>query len=1061
MIQELQTGILDINNKYDIDFSCKQLDDIILKIIIYDKSLPADLSNYNCRLKAFKADQVPLIQNTNIAIKDNIVTIKADKQLTTTTGIVKAELQFLNKTTLEKKSTFYLEIKVVASVLDVDGVVSTPTCTILEEIDNKLDQIEDIKLDIIEAVKVKNDLNTSRTDANNMNNTLKTTTTNADNKKKEVETVINNASNKIKEVQDSTNTASTTKKEVDSSVLQANASKQALDTSKVNADNTKKEVDAAIIVADEKIEIIKKLDPENVVEDVENLKKQVLESTYTKIETDSTLTKLESCKDSFVHNMQIKGKTLQNLATMKTVVFDNFKTILNIVKPLTDYTFKFDIATNSCQINYKWLLQDGKYSEETMFISKSDSNTVLVKKLTSPVNAKELVIWNITSGVKAGDLDNLLILEGDWTGKETPPYFQGIKSVGELEGNKISILTTGKNLIGGIELGGLGTSGEPISSQETSRTKKFIKVKENNNYKLSGLSTNASMICYFDSNKQLTRIAYDITSITTKTNETYLKIRFNKTSIPQLEEGTTTTTYEDYKEDKTEILLPSPHLGLPNGVADVIYFDRNTRTRNVEVTTLDTLDPSFWNVTATDITTPNTIEFQHNLATASSDSYILTDRFNFYEADWLWSKDIEGIGINNKNKNLQLRINKSRLETPNSAGLNKWLKENKTLLIYQLATPVIEKLNIKDTLQTFQDGYIQLDNAITPSTHLEYSTNIPSAIGGLTKVVDHSVDEITNIESTISDINIELGDEPLKTTSETIRGAINENTKNIDNKFNRCTSWIERDINPINLECGHYMVEGNLKASNGYPIDGYWNYSIIVSGDKSDTAQVGHKKIILIERIGTVYIKTQDSDIWSQWKQLATTDYNGFGKLYINGNEKDISNANSKEFYATNVFDSSNAPSDSWYHIINLPHGNNDGFTSQIAVSYGQFENNIYFRGAEGTKWLPWKELATTENTQLTLLNGWLPYDVQPMMAVCGKLMTINMRIKSGVYTSGTWIADTGKIPTGGGSYFFPVIEVDGTKVGSVAITNTGRIEIVGAFNHNADISINFTVSIN
>ncbi|NFN13326.1 viral A-type inclusion protein, partial [Clostridium botulinum] len=71
MIQELQTGILDINNKYTVDFSCKQLDDIILKIIVYDKSLPADLSDYNVRLKAFKADQVPLIQNTNISIKDN------------------------------------------------------------------------------------------------------------------------------------------------------------------------------------------------------------------------------------------------------------------------------------------------------------------------------------------------------------------------------------------------------------------------------------------------------------------------------------------------------------------------------------------------------------------------------------------------------------------------------------------------------------------------------------------------------------------------------------------------------------------------------------------------------------------------------------------------------------------------------------------------------------------------------------------------------------------------------------------------------------------------------
>ncbi|NFK27628.1 viral A-type inclusion protein, partial [Clostridium botulinum] len=175
MIQELQTGILDINNKYTVDFSCKQLDDIILKIIVYDKSLPADLSDYNVRLKAFKADQVPLIQNTNISIKDNSVTIKASKQLTTTQGIVKAELQFINKTTLEKKSTFYINIEVVASVLDVEGTVSTPTCTILEEIDHKLDQIENIGEVLDEAKEVRDTLtNKTIPTATNINSKLET-----------------------------------------------------------------------------------------------------------------------------------------------------------------------------------------------------------------------------------------------------------------------------------------------------------------------------------------------------------------------------------------------------------------------------------------------------------------------------------------------------------------------------------------------------------------------------------------------------------------------------------------------------------------------------------------------------------------------------------------------------------------------------------------------------------------------------------------------------------------------------------------------------------------------
>nr|WP_321027016.1 viral A-type inclusion protein [Clostridium neonatale]DAW06020.1 MAG TPA: BppU domain protein [Caudoviricetes sp.] len=192
-IQDLQTVRLDINNKYDIELTCKQLDDIILKIIIYDKSLKADLSNYTCRLKAFKADQVPLIQNSNITIDGNIVTIKANSQLTTTAGVVKAELQFINKTTSEKKSTFYLNIEVVASSLYVDSGLSTPTITLLQELDNKLDQIENIGTVLDEAITVKSELETNISTATKTKSDLATINTNATTTKNDLETLNTNA----------------------------------------------------------------------------------------------------------------------------------------------------------------------------------------------------------------------------------------------------------------------------------------------------------------------------------------------------------------------------------------------------------------------------------------------------------------------------------------------------------------------------------------------------------------------------------------------------------------------------------------------------------------------------------------------------------------------------------------------------------------------------------------------------------------------------------------------------------------------------------------------------
>lgn len=508
---------------------------------------------------------------------------------------------------------------------------------------------------------------------------------------------------------------------------------------------------------------------QKTLDDINLSADKVLKNESTPIKTDSTLTKLDNCAGGYVHNMQISGKTLQNLVSCKDKIYiggKNSNTIPNpILKINTIYTLILNIKSNTLDkpfriSNYEMggglgtnNMSGVKWNSD-MNVGNVGSTGIFVYTFgfsSFGHNNSQLTVFNSTTGTATYDS---IVLEGDWTNKEIPSYFEGIKSVGELEGNKISILSTGKNLWNGTyQKAYVGAENGRTYRNDDACRLTIVKCKPNTNYIFSKQSESdrTTMACFdnFPVNNSVATKSVLSDKITTDANSKYLVVYVStnrEEPLIQIEEGTESTAYEEHKEDKTEILLPSPHMELPNGVADVIYFDRNTRTRNVEVTTLDTLDPSFWNVTATDITTPNTIEFQHNLATASSDSYILTDRFNFYEADWLWSKDIEGIGINNKNKNLQLRINKSKLETPNSAGLNKWLKENKPLLIYQLATPVIEKLNIKDTLQTFQDGYIMLDNAITPFTSLEYSMNLPSVLSGVVEIQDKILDRVNILE---------------------------------------------------------------------------------------------------------------------------------------------------------------------------------------------------------------------------------------------------------------------------------------------------------------------------
>lgn len=152
--------------------------------------------------------------------------------------------------------------------------------------------------------------------------------------------------------------------------------------------------------------------------------------------------------------------------------------------------------------------------------------------------------------------------------------------------------------------------------------------------------------------------------------------------------------------------------------------------------------------------------------------------------------------------------------------------------------------------------------------------NVSNVLLDLETIISKSskIDLEVNPNATATIKNLNDLENKINEKVEDITTHLNENAQNINNKLNRFTSRIDANINPITLECGHYMVEGNLTTDNGYPVNGHWNYSIIVSGEKNDTAQQGHKKIILVERTGLIYVKTQDLNIWSTWQQLATTD---------------------------------------------------------------------------------------------------------------------------------------------------------------------------------------------
>lgn len=286
---------VDLKENLIITATCKQLDNLNLIFNIWNNGEMADLTEYKCRLKAFKQDQIPLIQNTDINISKNVVNIIADEQFTTTSGTVKVELQFINKKTSKKKSTFNIVFKVMQSVLEVERSISKATCTLLKEIDNKLDRIEDIG-DVLEEAKDVRDTLTNKTipSATNINSALVSNIKNADTKKKEVENIISNASDKIVEV--------------NKSITDANTSKSNLDKSKINADTTKENLDAANTLAKENIEELKKIG------DAKDL--------ATKVETNK-------------NNIESLQEDIENVNCAKQADLDNYYSLVNATKIAT------------------------------------------------------------------------------------------------------------------------------------------------------------------------------------------------------------------------------------------------------------------------------------------------------------------------------------------------------------------------------------------------------------------------------------------------------------------------------------------------------------------------------------------------------------------------------------------------------------------------------------------------------------------------------------------------------------------------------------------------------
>lgn len=259
-MSDIQKYELDIDLKENIIVyvECKQLDSLNLIFNVYDDGAVADLTNYKARLKAYKSDTIPLIQNTNLDITSNVTKITTDEQLTTTSGITKMELQFINKITGEKKTSFDIHLKVIASTLEVDRSISKATCTLLEELEEALDKVEDLNANTIEAIKVNNELkNTTIPNAKSINTSLSVNITDGKKLKNELDTSISNATTIKNNLDKSSDSATLINEKLESNINKADPLNTSLSDNIGKAENIRDEIKEEASKAESLIEEVR------------------------------------------------------------------------------------------------------------------------------------------------------------------------------------------------------------------------------------------------------------------------------------------------------------------------------------------------------------------------------------------------------------------------------------------------------------------------------------------------------------------------------------------------------------------------------------------------------------------------------------------------------------------------------------------------------------------------------------------------------------------------------------------------------------------------------------
>lgn len=348
----------------------------------------------------------------------------------------------------------------------------------------------------------------------------------------------------------------------------------------------------------------------------------------------------------------------------------------------------------------------------------------------------------VTADIPYNDVINCQIEEGT---QDTPyePYYDGYKISGK---------SVGKNLFDGITRNGYYSDGEFKVNSSNLANENPIEIKPNTYYTGSGDAP--PRMSFYD--KDMNFISYNPNSSTclSPSNAKYMNIHAMNATYFQIEEGETVTPYEPYKESNYSYILNEPLRSLPNGVCDEIDLTTGVLTRRVEKVVLDG-NADFIHIYGEQTDTHVACYVRDiNPCNKLGENLICN---NFTPKDINNNVNEEGV-ISWLDGCIYFRIAKSKLETPDKYGFAKWLQDNPTTVIYELATPTTEQLTQQQLKSFDTTTHIVSDNKLMPVV----STKIPTDLGAMVNTLslrNRELEEVNEQQDELIDITMMATDE--------------------------------------------------------------------------------------------------------------------------------------------------------------------------------------------------------------------------------------------------------------------------------------------------------------